>query len=346
MGQRDKNNRRRVSRPLLVAFLAAILVHGLMLPIIMKEMDGGALPVSRDFKIRYVSSADVPKRQQDSEKKPSVKEEKLPQKGQVVDIAPPQLQKRPSKADYLSEYNSTVEHETKSSITSPLTPNISASPQDGKNEALEGEGRRAPTVQKSGGALAQGKDLPELLDKESTDRVDAGYKGKINNRLGEQGKEGPPNLMPSLRDLGKYAGMPFNDHLEDVEEDAATRLNSLQWRYATFFNRIKERIAREWDPQTPIRRYDPSAVLIGNKQRTTVVEATIDRSGGIVRVKVHQASGVHYLDDEALRALKGSGPFLNPPLALFGEKETFSFNFGFVLGNEGHTGIDLDWRPY
>ena len=53
-----------------------------------------------------------------------------------------------------------------------------------------------------------------------------------------------------------------------------------------------------------------------------------------------------HLDDEALRAFKAAGPFPNPPPGLFGDRETFTFHFGFAVEFDQGLSMDMNWRPY
>lgn len=134
--------------------------------------------------------------------------------------------------------------------------------------------------------------------------------------------------------------------MSDVEEDAQTRLNTWQWRHATFFVRVKEAVARRWNPNYAIRRNDPRGELVGTQDRVTQIMATIDHSGNLVAIKVTRDSGVYYLDDAAVTAFKEAAPFSNPPKALFGSNDTFEFPFGFILSYDRGFKFDLDWKPY
>jgi hypothetical protein len=155
-----------------------------------------------------------------------------------------------------------------------------------------------------------------------------------------------PNLFPSWKSSASDGGMPFSDQLKDVEQDAETRLNTWEWRHATFFNRVKEAVARKWKPNQAIRRNDPAGQLVGTQDRVTQVMASIDRDGKLVAIKVSRDSGVFFLDDEALRAFREAAPFSNPPKALFGSNETFEFPFGFMLSYDRGFKFDLNWKPY
>lgn len=332
--------RRPRARYWLGAFFVALLLHLILLPVLLYEMNSSdSLPKQAPFKVRFNPSQKQLAQKLDQ----PITNNVLPKNKQLVDIAKPQEEKKPEKADYLSEYDSSVKEQTKSNQASPNAPNITETPQQGKQSKMPEQGSSKPS-KKPGTKAPKSETLAKPLE--------PGKRGQVPSLMpnmqpdGEEGEREENPLVPSLTELGKYAGTPFSDHLQDVEEDAATRLNTLQWRYASFFNRIKERVGREWDPRTPIRRYDPQGTKIGNQERLTVVKATIDKEGNVIQVMVHQPSGVYYLDDEALRAFRESGPFPNPPIALFDGKSTFTFDFGFYLSNEGRGGIDFNWKPY
>src|SRR6185437_235034 len=105
----------------------------------------------------------------------------------------------------------------------------------------------------------------------------------------------------------------FNDYLPSVKEGENTELNAWQYRHASFFNRIKNNIARIWSPNSKIERHDPQGKLLGHLDRVTVMEVTIDRGGGLKGLSVANSSGVSYLDEEAERAFRKAAPFPFPP---------------------------------
>lgn len=152
-------------------------------------------------------------------------------------------------------------------------------------------------------------------------------------------------LTPSWSELQQYAGMPANDYLPEVETDAETRLNAWRWKHATFFDRLKRAISRNWRGPEVYQRFDPTRQVYGTRRLVTVLDVTIDRSGQVLALQVREGSGASFLDEEALRATRVAGPFPNPPAALFGERDRYSFSFGFIITNEVRT-IDFNWKPY
>jgi TonB family protein len=243
---------------------------------------------------------------------------------QVVTIAEPKVQQKPKEPDYLAEYDQSVKEQTRSRVTSPFAAKVTDRP------SQQSPGRR-PSSPKESQKSAEAK----------KSRISPnGLLAKTEEESATEDRK----LMPTWKDAGLDGGMPFNDALKNVQEDNETRLNTAQWAHATFFVRVKEAIARRWNPNRVIRRIDPTGQMIGKHERVTQLTAAIDRDGRLVSLKVTRESGVYFLDDEALKAFKDAAPFSNPPKALFARNDTFEFPFGFVLSYDKGFTFDLDWR--
>jgi TonB family protein len=153
------------------------------------------------------------------------------------------------------------------------------------------------------------------------------------------------SLLPTWQDLEQQEQpqTAFNDNLDkQIKTAAETELNTFEWRHASYFNRIKENVARIWSPIPQIRRYDPAGALLGKQDHMTVLEITLDQTGAVIKTQVKSPSGIFYLDDEAVRAFQKASPFPNPPKALFASKDQFSFSFGFVVNIQKGFSLDFD----
>lgn len=184
---------------------------------------------------------------------------------------------------------------------------------------------------------------------EDGDRAGAGQGDRSGQGMrGGSGGRGAPNLAaltPSFRDLERVTGAPSNDWLPEVESDAQTALNAWRWKHSTFFNRVADGIRRTWAGPELLQKNDPTGEMFGTRELLTIVAVTIDQSGNIVELNVQEPSGADFLDDEAVRCFKETGPFTNPPIALFKGEEKFTFNFGFNVSYT-KSNFDLNWRPY
>jgi TonB family protein len=168
-------------------------------------------------------------------------------------------------------------------------------------------------------------------------RIDPGKPGEEGDQ-GSSGKAGLPTLsqlMPSSAALDKIIGAAPNDHLQDIEQGAGTFLNTREWKYATFFNRVKQAVGRNWDPNEPLRQRDPTGEIYGGRDRYTILDVTLGGDGLVKDIKVQRSSGVDFLDEAAIVSFRRAQPFPNPPPGLMGKDGTVTFPFGFYLETSG-----------
>lgn len=171
-------------------------------------------------------------------------------------------------------------------------------------------------------------ELEELLD----DAPPAG-ESELRGGAGGAPRDGAaPDLRPTDEMLAEALGGGGGsvDHLEGVPEGEETALNTAQWKHASFFNRVKREVARDWEPQAVLRERDPDGSTYGLRARVTVVRVTLARDGALEAVGVVRGSGVSALDEEAVRAFEAAEPFPNPPAELVEDGgDTLGFHFGF-----------------
>jgi TonB family protein len=159
-----------------------------------------------------------------------------------------------------------------------------------------------------------------------------------SNEEGSSGKAGLPgvsNLMPSPAVLDKISGAAANDHLKDAEEGEGTYLNTKEWKYASFFNRVKQSVGMHWNPSAPLRTRDPSGNIYGGRDRYTVLNVTLNERGNVKEIFVEKSSGVDFLDLEAIKSFERAQPFPNPPPGLVKDDSAVKFSFGFFLEMSG-----------
>ncbi len=150
---------------------------------------------------------------------------------------------------------------------------------------------------------------------------------------GRAGTQALRTLTPSSTVLDKIAGAPASDMtpLDDVEEGAGTYLNTREWKFSSFFNRVKQTVGMHWDPNSAVRQRDPTGEIFLYKDRYTVLSVVLDQKGGLKTVAVDKSSGVDFLDSEAVAAFRRSQPFPNPPPGLQNADGEIRFGFGFYL---------------
>jgi TonB family protein len=123
------------------------------------------------------------------------------------------------------------------------------------------------------------------------------------------------------------------DYLPLPESDRS-RINALQSTYWSFFDRAKSRLQRNWNPARVFRRFDPDFRKLGS-ERTTVVKITLQQDGAILEAAVSRSSGLDFLDQEALRALRAAKPFNNVPPGMLDQFGRATFEWAFVVTPEG-----------
>ncbi len=164
-------------------------------------------------------------------------------------------------------------------------------------------------------------------------KIAMGNPAEAPSQPGSAPKQGPPaiDLFPQLGVLARLSGAPANDHLEDIEEGEGTFLNSRQFKYASFFNRVKREISETWRPMDEYRRRDPTGNIYGYRSRMTLLSITLDEQGKLKDVQVARSSGLDFLDHAAVVAFQQAQPFPNPPKGLFGPDGQVTVGFGFYI---------------
>lgn len=255
-----------------------------------------------------------------------------PPKGQIVDVAPGN-DRRPTESKFIAETDNTVKKETRAKEQvlkySRATPKTQKNPEAAP--AVKGNigGRAAPPValvpqnyEPFGGG--QPKTVTELM-REAT-------KGKekdldADEKAGQEDGEAAPTATSDAAEPG--GGAPA-DKL-DVPEGDGTYLNTQGWKYAGFFNRVKQSVAAKWDPMRKLKERDAQARAL-TRERTTVLGVSLRPDGTIVDLFVRETSGVEALDIEAMQAFEKAAPFSNPPAALV-RNGVIQFAFSFNVMN-------------
>lgn len=284
--------------------------------------------------------------------------------GQIVDLPKAPDNTPPVEARFLSEFNNKVQKESKSRFREKDYKRAT----NEVTKAAEVEKEAAPAIQPPGKQGTQGEKPPELqkmteaqqrrerlalsIDKanglfqnqQARQFIEGSQAPPPKGTVGEEGeggqggKQGPPvtrDFMPNLGVLSRLSGAPANDYLpDDVADGDGTFLNSKEFKFAPFFNRMKQSVSEHWRPMEEMRRRDPTGNIYGYGGRVTVVSVRLNAEGYLKNVQVTRSSGVDFLDREAIVAFEKAQPFLNPPKQLVQGGE-ISFPFGFHIEFNG-----------
>jgi TonB family protein len=158
------------------------------------------------------------------------------------------------------------------------------------------------------------------------------------------GKPGPLALRPGAADYERLTGGPAPDRLDGVEDGEGTYLNTREWKFAGYFNRIKQAVASQWDPGSAMVARDPGGSKLGYKDWQTLLSVKLDGGGVLRDVSVVKSSGLDFLDRTAVDAFQRAQPFSNPPQGLADSRGEIVFTFGFYL-ETGGSGLHLFRGP-
>lgn len=170
--------------------------------------------------------------------------------------------------------------------------------------------------------------------------------GGAGASLGSAGLGGIANLLPAPGVLNQIAGAAPNDYLDDVQEGEGTFLNTKEWKYSGFFNRVKQSVGMQWDPNAVLQTRDPTGNIYSGRDRFTLVQVTLDDRGALKNISVEKSCGLDFLDLEAVHSFERAQPFPNPPPGLLSADATVRFEFGFFLDMSGGPKLRLFRQAY
>ena len=370
--------------PIAIFFLGAGLVHGLLffaLSFIPKAEDE-ALETTRVTFLNNANASSTPTSEDPSKPKLVKKKTQPPPDGQLVTL-PDSLDPPPKNAEYIARANQKTERETRARVRDPLFTKPgrksgsakldSSAAKTSPKVADEGKrGRRKSTPDKRSTSPERLEELKTTMAEEGTLKSQPKLRGLKDVQTPREEAMGPPeyselngreglgrrgegdgkspltlkDLSPTAEEIARAIGSAPPDHLPNVEYGSETRLNAWKWVHAGFFDRIKSAVSRNWHIQSAYRRADPNGDVYGTLTMRTALQITIDRKGALKDLTIINAAEGRFADDAALNAFRAAAPFVNPPPALFKDKETFTFRFDFIVDSSRKSGINFNWKPY
>ena len=252
--------------------------------------------------------------------------------GQIVEIAPPKNPERPEEADYLAEYDSSVEEETvdpRFRVDREITAET-FSPDDAMEEA-ESQPVDIPTP--STGATAGRKAV-----------FRRGNYSLFPDRKSDWLTTNQPGFsspVPAAASASRYAGSPSNDMLQEAQSDR-TALNAREFLYAAFWNRVKQLVSFYADQTLANAR--PTVALTKSKYEIQL-KGLIAPDGGLAAIEVARGCGIREFDEALLEAFELAAPFPDPPDAAieadgFIHIRNFHFTIQLTAARAEMSGID------
>lgn len=137
-----------------------------------------------------------------------------------------------------------------------------------------------------------------------------------------------------LRSEGKGQGVSAtDDFIAGATIGPMTILNSQEFRFASYYERLKPQIVNRWRPLIKAailkeKLKQPSQLSIGLK--ITKLRVTINAQGEILGMEIIGNSGIDSFDEVAGQAFKAAQPFSYPPKELL-KGETFLLRWDFTV---------------
>lgn len=124
------------------------------------------------------------------------------------------------------------------------------------------------------------------------------------------------------------------DYVNNLKESDRTALNTKEYQFFGYFQRIRERLDRAWVPilrKRLVSYYRNGRQLASDRDFSTKILVTLSEKGQIIRVRLMVESGTQDLDEAAIEAFNQAGPFPNPPRGIVDSNHEIIVPWNFVL---------------
>lgn len=125
-----------------------------------------------------------------------------------------------------------------------------------------------------------------------------------------------------------------SDHLKEVAEGGETMLNTREFKYYTYYSRIRRQLSQYWEPKVKSKlnnMFRQGRRIASDKDHVTKLLIILNEQGLLVGVQVVNESGVMDLDEAATEAFRAAAPFPNPPEGIIESDGTVKIRWDFVL---------------
>lgn len=219
----------------------------------------------------------------------------------------------PEDARFMSRHNQRVVKETKASATG-----------DFKNTGAGGDKDPKPLIKKS---AAEKPKAPKRESSKSGLPSLAAISPTMNiTRQRDQSEE--------VQHSARGPASATNDYLKDVKPSMETMLNTREFVYYTYYQRIRSQLRQYWEPsiREKVKKvFAQGRSIASTSDHITRVYIILDKQGSLLKVQVIERSGVYDLDDAAVEAFRAAEPFPNPPKGMVEADGTIKIRWDFIL---------------
>lgn len=125
-----------------------------------------------------------------------------------------------------------------------------------------------------------------------------------------------------------------SDYLRDTDKGLETLLNTREFLYYSYYQRIREKIRQQWEPKIRAKVakiFAQGRTIASAQDRVTRVIIILNEKGSLVKVQVVGQSGITDLDDAAVEAFRAAEPFPNPPKGIIENDQRIRIRWDFIL---------------
>lgn len=113
-----------------------------------------------------------------------------------------------------------------------------------------------------------------------------------------------------------------NDFVEDVELGDISQLNTVEYKYYGFYERIRAKLEQYWGNslrERALAYFKSGRRLPAGENLITALTIFLNDQGEITKVILNGTSGLRILDEVAIDSFNQAGPFPNPPKGMVKE---------------------------
>lgn len=128
-----------------------------------------------------------------------------------------------------------------------------------------------------------------------------------------------------------------DDYLPEVKEGAQTALNTREFKFYSYFERIKDRLRMYWEPQLQRRvsRIYATGQNLPEFDLITKLNISLNKNGELSKISITRNSGYEEIDLAAVKAFELAAPFPNPPMGMIEKDGQVYLTWSFVVQTKG-----------
>jgi protein TonB len=134
-----------------------------------------------------------------------------------------------------------------------------------------------------------------------------------------------------------------DDQLKGVRESDQTVLSTREFKFYSYYHRIKETLRQYWKPNVERRlaMLWHRGARMKDAELVTQVLVLLDEKGTLTRITRVTSSGFSDLDEAAMEAFNQAAPFPNPPTGMIDKDGLVRIRWDFILKTEASPQISF-----